>query len=240
MLWNLVSPGFLLFLFSYYYYCHFIQFMPAWIYSYIYLSLCWCSFFLKYFTDLFWLHWVLVAACGIFTAVWGLLSSCGMWAPERMSSVVEVHCGMWDLSSLIRDQTRVPCIARQILTLYHQGSNKSQAFLNPKLSFWARFLSSWNTCLGISSCLRSYFLYSASLNVNWISNSTLTFILKHFYHLPTSVIAVDKSALSVAADPLPITIFFVGFQDPLCVGSSVVSLQCIQEKIYFYSSCLGQ
>lgn len=37
------------------------------------------------------------------------------------------------------------------------------------------------------------------------------------------MIAVDKSALSVAAGPSPIAIFFAGFQDPLCFGSSVVS-----------------
>ena len=46
-----------------------------------------------------------------------------------------------DLSSLIRDQTRVPCIARQILTLYHQGSNESQAFLLGKISVILKYMS---------------------------------------------------------------------------------------------------
>ena len=41
----------------------------------------------------------LVVACG--------LSSCGAWA--------SLPCGMWDLSSLTRDRTRVPCVGRRIL-----------------------------------------------------------------------------------------------------------------------------
>ena len=62
---------------------------------------------------------------GSFVAARGLLSSCGV----RVFSLVEARelgsCGvwawlphgMWDLSSLTRDQTRVPCIVRRIL--YH-------------------------------------------------------------------------------------------------------------------------
>ena len=37
---------------------------------------------------------------------------------------------MWDLSSLSRDQTLVPCIARQILKLLdHQGSPGDHVFI---------------------------------------------------------------------------------------------------------------
>ena len=67
-----------------------------------------------------WLPRVLVAACGIFAAARGVfslqrrdslalvrgLSSCSTWA--------ELVHSMWDLSSPTRDQTCVPCIAKQI------------------------------------------------------------------------------------------------------------------------------
>ena len=75
----------------------------------------------------------LLSRCGVLVF---LFSSCGTWAPEcglyslwYMGSPVEVRglssCGvwaqlphgMWDLSSLTRDQTHVPCIGRQ--SLYH-------------------------------------------------------------------------------------------------------------------------
>ena len=65
-----------------------------------------------------------------------LFSTCGVRAPEHVGSVVcgtralvealelsscgvqaQLPCGMWDLSSLTRDRTHVPCIARRIL--YH-------------------------------------------------------------------------------------------------------------------------
>ena len=41
---------------------------------------------------------------------------------------------MWNLSSLNRDQTQVPCIARQILNHYHQGSPHLKYFeiISPK------------------------------------------------------------------------------------------------------------
>ena len=60
-----------------------------------------------------WLHGVLVAAswifrCGARTLVVAHeLCSYGMRA--------QLLCGMWDLSSLTRDQTHIPCIARQLL-----------------------------------------------------------------------------------------------------------------------------
>ena len=97
-------------------------------------------FFLIYF----WLHWVSVAARGIFVEACGLLSSCGVRVflfsscgarvPEHVGSVVcgtwalveerelsscgawaQLPRGMWDLSSLTRDRTPVPCIVRWIL-----------------------------------------------------------------------------------------------------------------------------
>ena len=37
-----------------------------------------------------------------------MLSHCSTW--------VQLPCGMWDLSSPLRDRTRVPCIGRRILT----------------------------------------------------------------------------------------------------------------------------
>ena len=53
---------------------------------------------LKQFFFLIWLCWVLVVACRIF--------SCGMQT---------LSYNMWDVSSLTRDTTRVPCIGRWIL-----------------------------------------------------------------------------------------------------------------------------
>ena len=76
----------------------------------------------------------LVAACGF------SLSSCGAQAPGRVGSVVcgmwaiveacelsscgmraELPHGMWDLSSLTRDQAHVPCVVRRILCHWTTG-----------------------------------------------------------------------------------------------------------------------
>jgi len=62
--------------------------------------------FLSFLKIFVWLHWVLVVSCGI-----GFLT-CGMWA-------LLPH-DRWDPSSLTRDPTRVPCIAKQIFN--HRGS----------------------------------------------------------------------------------------------------------------------
>ena len=45
------------------------------------------------------------------------LYNCGVLAPEHVGSLVEAYLlqGMWDLSSLTRDRTHVPCTARWIL-----------------------------------------------------------------------------------------------------------------------------
>ena len=68
-----------------------------------------------------------MAACRLFIVALGLLCSCGRQSPERIGSVGAAHrlisCGawaqlphgMWDLSSLTRDRTHVPCIGRWIL-----------------------------------------------------------------------------------------------------------------------------
>ena len=52
-----------------------------------------------------WLHQVLIAVCGIFSV------SCEMfhWGPHGST------CALWDLNSLTRGQTYVPCTARWIL-----------------------------------------------------------------------------------------------------------------------------
>ena len=83
-----------------------------------------------------WLHQVLVVAHRISV---GFLLSCGWQVLEYAGSVVAA-CGlspsclplpcahsMWDLSSLIRDQTCIPCIGRQVLN--HWTSKKSQFLL---------------------------------------------------------------------------------------------------------------
>ena len=67
-----------------------------------------------------WLHQALVTAPGTFVA------SCGtfFWSTDSLDEAHKVsscttkaslRCCMWDLSSPTRDQTQVPCIARQIL-----------------------------------------------------------------------------------------------------------------------------
>ena len=95
------------------------------------------DFFFKrsiYVYIFFWLHWVLVAhseylLChvGSFTVAHGHFS-CGMRAPESRGFSTygmraELLRGRRDLSSLTRDQSQVPCAARQILHHWtHQGS----------------------------------------------------------------------------------------------------------------------
>ena len=69
---------------------------------------CTFFFFLIFIHLLIWLHRVLVAARGLFVMVRGLLSTCGTQA--------QLPCSMWDLSSLTRDWTRVPCIGRWIFS----------------------------------------------------------------------------------------------------------------------------
>ena len=84
-----------------------------WPFKFIYLFI-----YIKNIYLFIWLRQVLVRqARGIFAAACGIFL-CSTWASLllwRVGSVV-VPRGMWDLSSLTRDQTRVPpCIGRQIL-----------------------------------------------------------------------------------------------------------------------------
>ena len=97
-------------------------------------------------------HGIFVAACGIFccgmqalccsvraleltgsgVAAYGL-SSCGAWAPEHTGSVdavcrLKLPCGMWDLSCLTRDRTRVPYIGRRILNHWTTREISDQQF----------------------------------------------------------------------------------------------------------------
>ena len=55
--------------------------------------------FFNIYLFIYWLCRVLVAACGIF----------------RCGARAQLPRGMWDLPTLCRDQTRVPCIGRRIL-----------------------------------------------------------------------------------------------------------------------------
>ena len=58
------------------------------------------------FKEIIWLC-LIFAAPGIFSLLCGMLDfSCGMQT---------LNCSMWDLCSLSRDRTHVPCIARQNL-----------------------------------------------------------------------------------------------------------------------------
>ena len=70
-------------------------------------------------------HFLIGFFCFLFFFCTGF-SSCGVWALEWTGSVVAVHglsCGIWDLSSLIRDRTRAPCIgSAESYPLDHQGS----------------------------------------------------------------------------------------------------------------------
>ena len=63
-----------------------------------------------------WVYWVLVVACGIFSASCKDLS---LWCEGLLHS-------RWDLSSLTRDWTYIPCIARQSLNHWtaREGSQK--------------------------------------------------------------------------------------------------------------------
>ena len=92
-----------------------------------------------------WLHQVLVVACGIFIklcesfccgsgflVVPHALNSCSAQAPEHTgfrscSMKVQLLLGMWDPRPT-RDQTCIPCIARQ--TLNHWTTRKSFEILN--------------------------------------------------------------------------------------------------------------
>ena len=62
---------------------------------------------------------IYLAVLGLSYDVWGLLSICGAWA--------YLPYGMWDLSSLTRDGTCVPCIGRQILN--HWATREAPIFL---------------------------------------------------------------------------------------------------------------
>ena len=75
-------------------------------------------FFLIYVSIYFWLHRVLVVAFRL------LITS--LAARQHMGS-----CHMWDLRSLTRDQTCIPCTGRQILDLQTTGEV-------PKVSYYRK------------------------------------------------------------------------------------------------------
>ena len=77
-------------------------------------------FFLMLFINLFfWLCQIFIAVCELSLIVgWGLLVWGHRLQAHRLSSCgtqAWLPWGVWDLSSLARGWTRVPCIARQIL-----------------------------------------------------------------------------------------------------------------------------
>ena len=53
-----------------------------------------------------------------FVVVCRLLSGCSTWATELVCSVVVALCSSWDLRSLTRNWTHVPCIGRWILFFF--------------------------------------------------------------------------------------------------------------------------
>ena len=67
-----------------------------------------------------WLHQILAMACRIFTASCEIFP-CGIQILQlqHVGSVItpygQLLCSMWDLGSLTRGQTHVPCTARWIL-----------------------------------------------------------------------------------------------------------------------------
>ena len=66
-----------------------------------------------FFLIVTWLCWVPTVAHGIFVMSCGIVHSCGariLWLWRTGSSF---PCGRWDPSSQTRDQTHIPCTARQ-------------------------------------------------------------------------------------------------------------------------------
>ena len=63
---------------------------------------------------------IYLAVLGLSYDVWGLLSSCAAWA--------YLPYGTWDLRSLTRDGTCVPCIGRRILNHWTTREVPTQPF----------------------------------------------------------------------------------------------------------------
>ena len=113
-----------------------------------------------FFVIYIWLCWVLVASCGIFIVA-HRLSSCGSWA--------QLLLGVWDLSFPIRDQTRVPCIARWI-------PNQQTITEIPDISLLDRIFKI-NTWLQVShpsnsgSCISFMSIFAGDGNAGWASGT---------------------------------------------------------------------
>ena len=124
------------------------------------LSLSASFFFSFFFVIYIWLCWVLVASCGIFIVA-HRLSSCGSWA--------QLLLGVWDLSFPIRDQTRVPCIARWI-------PNQQTITEIPDISLLDRIFKI-NTWLQVShpsnsgSCISFMSIFAGDGNAGWASGT---------------------------------------------------------------------
>ena len=76
-------------------------------------------YFFGYIRSSLWCTGPLLHRAESFIAARGL-SGCGARA--------QLLCGMWDISSLTRDQTCVPCIARQFLNHRTPGKSPSDFF----------------------------------------------------------------------------------------------------------------
>ena len=98
-----------------------------------------------------WWHWVVVAACGIFRGgvqiLWLWCTGCSMQASVvralRFSSCGTwswLPCSMWGLSSLTRDQTCIPCIARWIL---NHWTSREVSFTFLFLVYLSKFIPYW-------------------------------------------------------------------------------------------------
>ena len=98
------------------------------------------------------LFFVCLAVLGFRCGKWASLSGCGSWAG--------LPCGMWDLSSLTRDQTLVPCIGKQILNHWTTREVPGKTLLN------TRNHNDHNEGAlgrGTGSCLRPGLFWSAHL-----------------------------------------------------------------------------
>ena len=94
-------------------------------------------FFLKYL-------FIYLAALSLSWVTWALLLH------RAGSPVVVLPCGTWDLSSLIRNQTHVPCIARQMLN--HWTTGEVPSFSSPSGEGDLGRCGRWRACRELSFC----------------------------------------------------------------------------------------
>ena len=108
-----------------------------------------------------WLCRVLVVSLGIFIVA-PRCSGCGAWA--------QLLLGSWDLSSPIRDHTRVPCIARWILFFFLQGGFSETPDVSLldgifKINTWLQVSHPSNS----GSCISFMSIFAGDGNAGWAS-----------------------------------------------------------------------